>query len=474
MLRPVDPASHPTTFERFVIAPLNQVAKIALAILKSVGAILAMPFQAIHRQFVNQKGSAIGKIEKQLKDLQRDRIKLQSEIRLISLSLHSLKLDIKCFMTRLQRGLQAFSYHDYAFKSVDKQQDEAFFGRLKIETNEPIESLKEKLTELEQYVESLENRKIYKSEDSLRLSENHQAVIDQKGGRLQWDPKRMELFEKLNKDLSQDSLQTSDLFAQLLELESYQRELKAGFPSETNYSQAVQKLISGLKEELTKAAECIEELKKTLQEFRAYNERDFVDRFVKFKSSVDSLENYTDNVACFVASTTPYNPSEHRYLKKFRELLTPSMPLLNATHATGDEIVATREPSSLGGGQAADLQEGCRELLTPSMPLLDATHATGDEIVAASEPSPLGGGEAADLQEGCRELLTPSKPLLNATHATEDEIVAAIEPSSLGGGQAADLQEGSDGFPVLSRRQQDSVPRKRGSNKQHNRAIHNS
>jgi hypothetical protein len=411
---------------------LNQVAKIALMILKSVGAVLAMPFQAIHRQFVNQKGSAIGKIEKQLKDLQRDRIKIQSEIAVISLNLHSLKLNIKCFMTRLQRGLQTLSYHDYAFKSVDREQDEAFFGRPKIETNEPIESLKEKLIELEQYVESLENRKIYKSEDSLRLSENHQAVIDQKGGRLQWDPKRTELFEKLNEDLNQESLQTLDLFAKSFEkLENYQREVKAGFPSETNCSQAVQKLISGLKEEFAKVAECIEELKKTLQEFRAYNQRDFVDRFVKFKSSVDSLENYTDNVACFVASTTPYNSGEHEYLKKFRELLTPSMPLL------------------------------------------DATHATEDAIVAASEPSPLGCGEAADLQEGCRELLTPSMPLLDATHATEDAIVAASEPSSLGGGEAADLQEGSDDYPVLSRRQQDTVPRKRGSNKQHNRAIRN-
>jgi hypothetical protein len=453
---------------------LNQVAKIALAILKSVGAVLAMPFQAIHRQFVNQKGSAIGKIEKQLKDLQRDRIKLQSEINLISLNLHSLKLNVKCFMTRLQRELQAFSYHDYAFKSVDKQQDEAFFGRLNIETNEPIESLKEKLIELEQYVESLENRKIYKSEDSLRLSENHQAVIDQKGGRLQWDPKRTELFEKLNEDLNQESLQTLDLFAQSFEkLESYQRDVKAGFPSETNCSQRVQKLISGLKEEFAKVAECIEELKKTLQEFRAYNERDFVDRFVKFKSSVDSLENYTDNVACFVASTTPYNSGEHEYLKKCRELLTPSKPLLDATHATGDEIVAASEPSPLGGGEAADPQDGCRDLLTTSMPLLDATHATGDAIVAASEPSPLGGGEAADLQEGWRELLTPSMPLLDATHATEDAIVATREPSSLGGGQAADLQQGSDDFPALSRMQQHSVPRKPGSNRQHNRAIHN-
>jgi hypothetical protein len=433
MLRPVDPTSLPTTFERFVIAPLNQVAKIALAILKSVGAVLAMPFQAIHRQFVNQKGSTIGEIEKQLRDVQRDRRKLQSQIELCSRSLHSVQLDIKCFMTRLQRGLQTLSYHDYAFKSVDKEQDEAFFGRLKIETDEPIESLKEKLTELEQYVESLENRRIYKSEDSLRLSENHQAVIDQKVGRLQWDPKRMELFEKLNKDLSQDSFQTLDLFAKSLEkLESYQREVKAGSPSETNCSQAVQKLISGFKGELTKGAECIEGLKKTLQEFRAYNERDFLDRFVKFKSSVDSLENYTDNVACFIASTTPYNSSEHEYLKKFRELLTPSMPLLNATHATEDAIVAPREPS------------------------------------------PLGGGEAADLQEGCRDLLTPSMPPLNAIHATKDEIFAASEPSSLGGGEAADLQEGSDGFPALSRIQQHSTPRKPRSNKQQNRAIHNS
>jgi hypothetical protein len=441
-------------------------------ILKSVGAVLAMPFQAIHRQFVNQKGSAIGKIEKQLKDLQRDRIKIQSEIAVISLNLHSLKLNIKCFMTRLQRGLQTLSYHDYAFKSVDREQDEAFFGRPKIETNEPIESLKEKLIELEQYVESLENRKIYKSEDSLRLSENHQAVIDQKGGRLQWDPKRTELFEKLNEDLNQESLQTLDLFAKSFEkLENYQREVKAGFPSETNCSQAVQKLISGLKEEFAKVAECIEELKKTLQEFRAYNQRDFVDRFVKFKSSVDSLENYTDNVACFVASTTPYNSGEHEYLKKFRELLTPSMPLLDATHATEDATVDAREPSSLGGGEAADLQDGWRELLTPSMPLLDATHATEDATVDAREPSPLGGGEAADLQDGWRELLTPSMPLLDATHATEDATVDAREPSPLGGGEAADLQEGSDDFPVLSRTQQYSTPKNLGRNREHNRAL---
>ena len=387
MFRPVDPTSLPTTFERFVTAPLNQVAKIALAILKSIGAVLAMPFQAIHRLFVNHEANFIGEIEKQLRDIQgnfSETTKAQYEI---SRSLHRIQLDINFLITNLKRELEAFSYHNYAFEPVDKQQDEAFFDGLRIEKNEPIESLKEKLTKLEQYLKGLENRKIYKSENSLTLPENHQAVINQEGGRFQKHPRWMEFFEKLNKALSQDSLQTLDLFAKSLEkLESYQREIKAGLPSETNCSQAAQKLISGCKEELTKVAECIKEQKKTHQEFRAYTERDFVERFVKFKSSVDSLENYTDNVACFIASTTPYNPSEHPYIRRFRELLASSTPPVSATHA-------------------------------------------------------------------------------------EDGLVAAIEPSSLGGGRAANLQEASVEFPVLSLRQQDSVPKKADSNRQHNRRL---
>ena len=59
---------------------------------------------------------------------------------------------------------------------------------------------------------------------------------------------------------------------------------------------------------------------------------------------------------------------------------------------------------------------------------------------------------------------------MSATHV-EDGLVAAIEPSSLGGGRAANLQEASVEFPVLSLRQQDSVPKKADSNRQHNRRL---
>jgi len=431
MFRPVDPSSLPSTFERFVTAPLSQVAKIAIAILKSIGA-------AIHRLFFIQEDNFIREIKKQLIDIQGNFSETSKAQYEICRSLDRVQLDIKCLMTNLKRELQSFSYHNYAFEPVDKQQDEAFFGGLGIEKDEPIESLKEKLTKLEQYVKGLENFKIYKSENSLTLPENHQAVINQKGGRFQKTRRWMELFENQQPSLKQAALhrlveQNAELNAKSIErVESCLEKVKARLTSETDLSQSSRKLISiGI--ELVGYAKYFQGIKKTILELRAYTERDFIERFVKFKTSVNSLENYNNNVACFIASTTPSDPSEHLYISRFRELLASFTPPVSAAHAE-DGLVVAIEPSSLDGSRAANLQEASGEF-----PVLSVTQQD-------------------------------SVPKKSAAHA-EDGLVVAIEPSSLDGSRAANLQEASGEFPVLSLRQQDSVPKKANSNRQHNRQL---
>ena len=316
MTSPINDACPPTTFERFVARPLTQVAKIALAVLRSLGALIALPFRAISRLFVNDKPffKEMWELKKEIKLKQLD---IQSTQRTINREHRDALCSLTIAFTNNKRRLESFSSLRFAFSPVEKAQDDAFIGDLKFDANEDLKILDAKLSRLENYVAYLVDRKISFSDDSFTPKHNLQDLSGvERIKELEFNPRE-------------------DLKLEIESFENFLKEKNSLIASRIGSSPQRQEMIDSCKDELAELAKSVESLKKTLQDYRTLHESFVIPRFNPWISSVKCLNDHLWKEASWFAEK-PYVEGEHPVITHRREKHYPSTVPTTASSVGGE------------------------------------------------------------------------------------------------------------------------------------------